>query len=74
MDAIWRNYLCQGNCDPNEHKYHLVKWDEVIQSKKVGGLGLRNLKLQNQNLLMKWLWRFASQEQGTSTVEGDDQG
>ncbi|KAG5580719.1 hypothetical protein H5410_051346 [Solanum commersonii] len=24
---------------------------------------IRNLKLQNRNLLMKWLWRFASQEQ-----------
>ncbi|KAG5630223.1 hypothetical protein H5410_001940 [Solanum commersonii] len=45
MDAIMRNFLWQGNCDPNEHKYHLVKWDEVIQSKKVGGLGIRNLKL-----------------------------
>ncbi|WMV46335.1 hypothetical protein MTR67_039720 [Solanum verrucosum] len=63
MDAIRRNFLWQGNCDPNEHKYHLVNWDEVIQSKKVGDLGIRNLKLQNRSLLMKWLWRFASQEQ-----------
>lgn len=22
-----------------------------------GGIGVRNLKLQNENLLMKWLWR-----------------
>ncbi|WMV30346.1 hypothetical protein MTR67_023731 [Solanum verrucosum] len=63
MDAIRRNFSWQGNYDPNEHKYHLLKWDEVIQSKKVGALGIRNLKLQNQSLLMKWLWRFASQEQ-----------
>ncbi|WMV14069.1 hypothetical protein MTR67_007454 [Solanum verrucosum] len=42
-----------------------VKWDQVILSKKEGGLGIRNLKIQNQSLLMimKWLWRFASQEQ-----------
>lgn len=63
MDAIRRNFLWQGNCDPNDHKFHLVKWDQVIQSKKEGGLGIRNLKLQNQSLMMKWLWRFASQEQ-----------
>lgn len=61
MDAIRRNLLWQGNCDPNDHKFHLVKWDQVIQSKKEGGLGIRNLKLQNQSLLMKWLRRFASQ-------------
>ncbi|WMV40242.1 hypothetical protein MTR67_033627 [Solanum verrucosum] len=63
MDAIRRNFLWQGNCDPNNHKFHLVKWDQVILSKKEGGLGIRNLKIQNQSLLMKWLWRFASQEQ-----------
>lgn len=32
-------------------------------STKKGGLGTRNLKLQNYNLLMKWLRRFSSQEQ-----------
>ncbi|WMV11936.1 hypothetical protein MTR67_005321 [Solanum verrucosum] len=58
-----RNFLWQGNCDPNKHKFHLVKWNEVLVSKKEGGLGTRNLKIQNHSLLMKWLWRFASQEQ-----------
>ncbi|WMV40391.1 hypothetical protein MTR67_033776 [Solanum verrucosum] len=63
MDAIRRNFLWQGNCDSNNHKFHLVKWDQVILSKNEGGLGIRNLKIQNQSLLMKWLWRFASEEQ-----------
>jgi len=63
LDAIRRNFLWQGNCDPNKHKFHLVKWNEVLVSKKEGGLGTRNLKIQNHSLLMKWLWRFASQEQ-----------
>ena len=44
-------------------KFHLVKWDELIGSKKKGGLGVRNLKIQNQSLMMKWLWRLASSEQ-----------
>ncbi|WMV26836.1 hypothetical protein MTR67_020221 [Solanum verrucosum] len=63
LDVIRRNFLSQGNCDPNKHKFHLVKWNEVLVSKKEGGLRARNLKIQNHSLLMKWLWRFASQEQ-----------
>ncbi|KAG5570152.1 hypothetical protein H5410_059918 [Solanum commersonii] len=51
------------NCDPNKHKFHLVKWNEVLVSKKEGGLGTRNLKIQNHSLLIKLLWRSASQEQ-----------
>lgn len=29
-------------------------------SKKIGGVGIRNMKFLNQSLLMKWLWKFAS--------------
>lgn len=36
LDAIARNFLLQGNCDPNNHKIHLVKWDHVTLSKKEG--------------------------------------
>lgn len=65
MEAIRRNFIWQAKIDPNSHKIHLVKWDDIIANEKTGGLGIRNLKLQNANhsLLMKWLWRFASQEQ-----------
>ncbi|KAG5599422.1 hypothetical protein H5410_030792 [Solanum commersonii] len=38
LDAIARNFLLQGNCDPNNHKIHLVKWDHVTLSKKEGWL------------------------------------
>lgn len=61
LDAIRRNFLWQGNCE--HKKFHLVKWDSVITSKKEGGLGIRNLKHHNHSLLLKWLWRFASDEQ-----------
>lgn len=27
-------------------------------------MGIKNLKVQNQSLLLKWLWRFVSGEQG----------
>ena len=43
-------------------KFHLVKWDALIGSKQKGGMGVRNLKTQNQCLMMKWLWIIASRE------------
>ncbi|KAG5616819.1 hypothetical protein H5410_016643 [Solanum commersonii] len=58
-----RNFLWQGNGE-GEKKYHLVKWEVVTNSKKEGGMGIKNLKVQNQSLLLKWLWRFVSGEQG----------
>lgn len=36
--------------------YNLVNWKTVILSKDRGGLGIRNLRLQNESLLKKWLW------------------
>lgn len=45
-----------------ESKCKNVKWDVVIKNKKEGGMGIKNLKAQNQSLLLKWLWRFVSKE------------
>jgi hypothetical protein len=33
-----------------------VPWGRVTLPKESGGLGIIDLKLQNQTLLMKWLW------------------
>ncbi|WMV21262.1 hypothetical protein MTR67_014647 [Solanum verrucosum] len=41
---------------------HLVKWQAVQLSKKSGGLGVKNLGLQNVSLLSKWLWRFGKED------------
>ncbi|KAG5613422.1 hypothetical protein H5410_024703 [Solanum commersonii] len=59
LDMLRRNFLWQGGKEGKG--YYLVKWNTVMQSKLRGGLGnpgIRNLKVQNRNLLMKWLWRF----------------
>ena len=32
----------------------------MLLSKKDGGLEIRNLRLQNESLLLKWLWRYTS--------------
>lgn len=55
-----RNFLWEGNCE--KKKLHLVKRDSLVISKKDGGFGEKNIKVQNQSLMMKWLWRFASIE------------
>lgn len=30
--------------------------------KKAGGIGMRNMKAQNQSLMMKWLWKFETND------------
>lgn len=43
-------------------KIHLVNWKEVTMDKNNGGLGIRDLRLVNQCMLLKWWWRFAIEE------------
>lgn len=33
----------------------------VLKNKKRGVLGVRNLKLHNKSLLLKWLWRYSTE-------------
>ncbi|WMV55139.1 hypothetical protein MTR67_048524 [Solanum verrucosum] len=61
LDALRGNFLWQGN--KIEKGFNLVKWSVVQQSKKNGGLGMRNLKVHNRSLLSKWLWRYNQEEQ-----------
>lgn len=58
LDSIRKQFLWDGNSD--KKKIHLVKWQVVIEDKKKGGLGVRNLKLHNRSFLFKWLWRYTS--------------
>ena len=56
IDSLRRNFLWQGN--KIEKNYNLVKWMVVQQCKGYDGLGVRNLKVHNNSLLTKWLWRY----------------
>ncbi|CAN4123333.1 unnamed protein product [Withania somnifera] len=49
IDRLRRRFLWEGNS--LTHKYSL-------------GSGIRNLKLHNNNLLMKWLWRYGKTKAG----------
>ena len=35
---------------------------EVLSNQQEGGARIKNLKIQNQSLMMKWLWNFNSDE------------
>jgi hypothetical protein len=41
-----------------KRKYRLAKWSILCQPKDQGGLGIRNLDIQNIALLSKWLYKL----------------
>ncbi|KAL7252308.1 hypothetical protein ACSBR1_014034 [Camellia fascicularis] len=60
IDKLNRNFLW-GDTETSK-RVHLVKWMNVCQSKKMGGLGLRMAKTQNLALLAKLGWKILNKE------------
>lgn len=56
IDRLRKNFLWKGGKEVEGNGYCLVKWNNVMLSKERGGVGIRNLGIQNKSLLMKWLW------------------
>lgn len=61
-----------------DEKVHLVRWQMVTREKK-GGLGVRNLRLQNKSMLFKWLCRFSREAEAIwvkiiEAIHGNKQG
>nr|GEW95706.1 hypothetical protein [Tanacetum cinerariifolium] len=48
--------------DPLERKIIWVAWEKILASKKKGGLGVSSLFALNRALLLKWVWRFVSND------------
>jgi hypothetical protein len=44
--------------DGEESYPSLAAWDKVCRPKKKGGLGILDLKIQNEGLLLKYLHKF----------------
>lgn len=57
IDKLRKNCLWRGN-DFDRKGYNLVAWDLVMKPKNKGGLGVINLTLQNEALLLKQLDKF----------------
>ncbi|KAJ4765867.1 Ribonuclease H-like superfamily protein [Rhynchospora pubera] len=57
LDRIRRAFLWKGkkSCVGGQC---LVNWDSCCLPKKNGGLGILNMHVQNDALLMKWLWKL----------------
>ncbi|GJU64033.1 RNA-directed DNA polymerase, eukaryota [Tanacetum coccineum] len=60
MEAI-RNRFFNG-VDPLDKKIMWAAWDKVLTSNKNGGLGVSSFHALNRALLLKWVWRFVSQD------------
>jgi hypothetical protein len=58
IEKLQRDFLWGGMGD--EHKYHLVNWQQICAPLQHGGLGIRNLSIFNKALLGKWLWRYGA--------------
>ena len=60
IDCIRKQCLWRGNSE-KKHGGNLVAWEIVQKPKEKGGLGVINLKLQNEALLLKHLHKFYNQ-------------
>jgi hypothetical protein len=45
-----------------KRKYHLVKWSKANSPKQKCGLGIKDLRRMNLNLLCKWWWKLEHEE------------
>ncbi|CAN1223225.1 Putative ribonuclease H protein At1g65750 [Linum perenne] len=57
LERLQNKFLWEGCRE--ERKHHLVRWEMVKASLQNGGLGILDLRLMNEALLGKWVWRFA---------------
>lgn len=60
IDRIQSSFLL---CDSQHNKkLHLVSWSKVCMSMKQGDLGIKNIRLANDSLLLKWWWRYGQED------------
>ncbi|XP_020086093.1 uncharacterized protein LOC109708688 [Ananas comosus] len=57
IDKFRRHFFWRGRMLRNGFQC-LVTWEHVCRPKKLGGLGIRSLRIMNLALLMKVLWNF----------------
>lgn len=60
LERLMRNFLWGDSTD--KKRLHWRSWKKVCIPKIEGGLGIRNLKITNEALLTKWLWRYGEEK------------
>nr|GEV54565.1 RNA-directed DNA polymerase, eukaryota [Tanacetum cinerariifolium] len=60
MEAIRSNFF--NEIDSTVKKITWAAWDKILASKENGGLGVSSFHALNRALLLKWVWRFISQD------------
>ncbi|KAJ4808529.1 RNA-directed DNA polymerase (reverse transcriptase)-related family protein [Rhynchospora pubera] len=55
IDKARKRFIWGTNLQGNQ-RVHLVAWEKLCLPKSVGGLGIKNIKLQNQAFLLRWWW------------------
>ncbi|GJT51276.1 hypothetical protein Tco_0977433 [Tanacetum coccineum] len=61
LESIRRNFFWGGSLDDN--KIPWIAWKKVICPRDQGGLGIDGLGTCNQAMLVKWWWRFHTENQ-----------
>ncbi|KAJ4816106.1 RNA-directed DNA polymerase (reverse transcriptase)-related family protein [Rhynchospora pubera] len=64
LDGIRRSFFWKGK-DKCLEGHCLVNWSKCCIPKRSGGLGILNLTLQNQALLIRWLWKLNAEPNST---------
>lgn len=61
LDHLSRDFLWEGCSD--KRKRHLMKWNIVILSKPMGGLGFGSLEIKSWVLFAKWWCSFGEERE-----------
>ena len=48
--------------EEQKRKYRLARWSILCQPKDIGGLGIKNIDVQNKCLLCKWLFKLINED------------
>ncbi|GKB47787.1 RNA-directed DNA polymerase, eukaryota, reverse transcriptase zinc-binding domain protein, partial [Tanacetum coccineum] len=60
LESTRRDFF--NGAENKERKLSLIAWKKNLSPKSKGGLGISSLFAQNRALMLKWIWRFMSND------------